>query len=161
MCPMIDEYHTPFMYRDAAAGAMGLPFEFDPTLMGMGSMGAMGAMGPMGGFYNTNYLGGVTLKPKLNQDTVQIIKNKDKENNDSLKKFGLVMLTLFGLGVVRCMFKGKNSWFSGLLNKFKSSTSTSTTTTTATGRVWYNPLTWFKKGSSTPTPTPTPSPATP
>ena len=158
MCPMINEYHTPFINRDVAAGGMGLPFEFDPTLMGTGSMcGPMGGYG-VGGFYNTNYLGGVTMQPKLNQDTVHIIRAKDNENNNGLKKFGIATLALLGFGIVRCCFKGKGktSWFKNILNKFKKPSTS--TTATSSGKVWYNPLTWFKKSGTAPASTSTPTP---
>ena len=120
---MIGELYTPPMHRDLMSAGMPM-FEFDPTLMGMGSMYGMCGMG---GFYNTNYLGGVRLQPNLNQDTVHILKGKEKESDNAIIKFGKVALGLFAFAVLTKMFKGKTK-------KMPSSHSK-----------WYNPMTWFKK----------------
>lgn len=121
---MIGETYTPPMYRDLMSAGMPM-YELDPTMMGMGSMYG-GGMGIGMGMYNTNYLGGVTLQPKLNRDTFHIMRAKEKENNNNLKKFGIAVLGLFGLGVMRTIFKGKKIPSAG-------------------GKHWYNPMTWFKK----------------
>ncbi len=141
---MIGEMYTPPMYRDMMSSGMPM-YEFDPTLMGMGSMyGGMGL-----GCYNTNYLGGVRLKPNLTQDSVQIMKAKDKDSANSVKNFGKMMLGLLGFTVVTTLLKGKKPFYSGWGKKL-SSPFTRSASTGATGRTWYNPLSWFRKSTHTP-----------
>ncbi len=147
MCPMIGEMYTPPMHRDMMAAGMGLPFELDPTMMGMGSM--------YGGFgmCNTNYLGGVSLPSRLDRDTLHIMNQKDKENERTLKTMGKIALGFLALAVGRTLFKGKSvgsgkSWFSGFKMPSR-----------PTGnKVWYKPWTWFNKAPATPAPAPAPAP---
>ena len=127
MCPMIGEMYTPPMHRDMMASGMGLPFELDTTMMGMGSM--------YGGFgmYNTNYLGGVSLRPRLDRDTLHIINQKDRENERTLKTIGKVALGFLALAVARTFLKGKSPKVSS-----------------SGGNSWFNPKNWFKRRAATP-----------
>lgn len=120
---MIGETYTPPMYRDVMSSCMPT-FELDPTMMGMGTM--YGGMGMLGGFYNTNYLGGVSLRPNLSRDTVNIIRTKDKEAEKGMANFGKVLLGVIAFGVASAFLKGKKPPAVG-------------------GKKWYNPISWFKK----------------
>lgn len=148
MCPMVDEYYTPPMYRDMMAGGMGLPFEFDPTLMSIGGMGGMYGAGM--GMYNTNYLGGVTLRPNPSRDSFHTIKSKEYECKKDLITFGKVALGVIGLSILSGLFKGKKTpWYTKLANW----ASGHTPSRPVGAKKWYNPLTWVRKSPSTP-PTP-------
>lgn len=125
MCPMIDEYYTPPLYRDMMTSGMGMPF-MDPTMMGMYGCG----------MYNTNYLGGVTMRPKLNNDTFHIIKEKDKENKNMLKTLGKIALGAIGYMAVAACFKGKAT--KGFFSSIKSGASSS----------WNKFTGLFKKGTT-------------
>ena len=125
MCPMIDEYYSPFMCRDMMASGMGMPF-MDPSMMGM-----YGA-----GMYNTNYLGGVALPPKLNNDTFHIINAKEKESRSGLKTLGKVVLGVVGYMALAACFKSKAS--KGFFSSVKSGLSNS----------WGKFTGLFKKGST-------------
>lgn len=124
MCPMIDEYYSPFMCRDMMASGMGMPF-MDPSMMGASY-----------GMYNTNYLGGVALPPKLNKDTFYIIKEKDKENRNMLKTIGKIALGAIGFMAIAACFKGKAS--KGFFSSIKSGASSS----------WNKFTGLFKKGTT-------------
>ena len=127
MCPMIDEYYTPIMCRDIMASGLGFPFMMNPGMMGM-----YGA-----GMYNTNYLGGVSLPAKLNNDTLHIINSKEKENKSQLKTIGKAVLAVVGYMALAAIFKGKAP---------KSSSKSGS---------WFNSIgKWFKRKPVTPTPTP-------
>lgn len=140
---MIGELYTPPMYRDLMSSGMPL-YEFDPSVLGMGSM-----YGAMGGFYNTNYLGGVTLKPNLKQDTVNLLKAREKSAENSLLNFGKVALGVIGLGILAGVLKGKKlPWYTRAKNSITDGFSwiKNHTTSGASGtKKWYNPLSWFKK----------------
>ena len=125
MCPMIDEYYSPFMCRDMMASGMGMPF-IDPSMMGM-----YGA-----GMYNTNYLGGVALPPRLNNDTFHIINAKEQKSRNGLKTLGKAVLGILGYLTVMACFKGKSS--KGCLSGIKSSLSSG----------WGKFTGLFKKGST-------------
>ena len=127
MCPMIDEYYTQPMYRDIMASGMGMPF-MDPSMMGMYGAGY--------GMYNTNYLGGVTMRPKLNNDTFHIIKEKDKENSNMLKTIGKVALGVIGYMTAVTLLRGKGT--SGFFSSIKSGASNS----------WNKFTGLFKKGTT-------------
>jgi len=89
----------------------------------------------MGGYYNTNYLGGMKFQRNLNQDTLNIIRQKECESKNGIKKFGLAVLGLFALGALNTIFKGKfktkipagcpglapssGNWFTNIFSKFR------------------------------------------
>lgn len=130
---MIGEIYTPPMYRDAISSGMPM-FEFDPEMMGMGSM--YGGYGM--GMYNTNYLGGVSLKPNLSRDTVHIMKTKDQEAKNGMLTFGKIALGVLGFVALKGLFKGKKTpWYSKLGNMMPSRPTGSKT--------WYKPWTWLNK----------------
>ncbi len=123
----------------------GMPvYEFDPETMGIGSMyGPMGMMGPMGmGMYNTNYLGGVSLKPNLSRDTVNIMRSKDNECKKDMIQLGKIALGVIGLSVLSGMFKGKKTPFNKKIGSWMSSHTPSRPTG---AKSWYKPWTWFNK----------------
>ena len=122
-----------------------MPFEFDPTMMGMGSM--YGGMGM--GMYNTNYLGGVSFKPNLTQDTVHIINKKDAETRKDMATVAKLALGVIGLSMLHRLFKGKKTpWY----NKLANWTSSHVSSRPVGSKTWYKPWTWLNKSASTPTP---------
>ena len=142
---MIGELYTPPMYRDLMSSGMPM-FEFDPSVLGMGSM--YGGLG-MAPFYNTNYLGGVTLKPNLKQDTVNLLKSREKSAENSLLNFGKVALGVIGLGILAGFLKGKKlPWYTRAKNSITDGFSrikNHAPSGTAGTKKWYNPISWFKK----------------
>lgn len=134
---MIGEFYTPPMHRDLMSAGMPM-FEFEPEMMGMGSM--YGCYG-MGGFYNTNYLGGVRLQPNLNQDTVHILRAKEKESTNSMLTFGKVALGFLALGAVTTLLKGKKPWYTGASKKLSSLVPSRP----VGNKTWYKPWSWFNK----------------
>ena len=159
-----DEIYTPIMHRDVMGSMFGMPM-YDPDLMGMGSvatngmggagmmpMMGMGMMPMMGGF-NTNYLGGVSLKPNLSNDTVTIMHAKEREAESNMKTIGGLALAAITITSLIGLFKGKKTpWIDSIKSFFGKKTTTPAPATTSTGRVWYNPMTWFGKKTSTTTP---------
>ncbi len=140
---MIGELYTPPMHRDLISSGMMMPFEFDPTMMGMGSM--YGGMGM--GMYNTNYLGGVSLKPRLDRDTVNIIHKKDAEAKSNMLNFAKLALGVVGLSVLSGLFKGKKTpWY----NKLGNWTSSHVPARPVGSKTWYKPWTWLNKSAPTP-----------
>jgi len=118
------------------SSGMGIPFMYDPMMMGMGGM--YGGMG----MYNTNYLGGVSLPAKLNNDTFHLIDAKDKECKNQLKTIGKVLLGVVGYMALATIMKGKapkstskagSNWFSDIGKTMKG---------------------WFKKPATTTPPAP-------
>ncbi len=138
---MIGEMYTPPMHRDLISSGMPM-YEFDPDMMGIGSMyGPMG-MGMGMGMYNTNYLGGVSLKPNLSRDTVNIMRSKDNESRKDMITFGKIALGVIGLSILTGLFKGKKTpWYSKLSNWAGSHTPTRPTGS----KTWYKPWTWLNK----------------
>lgn len=138
---MIGEMYTPPMHRDLISSGMPM-YEFAPDMMGIGSMyGPMG-MGMGMGMYNTNYLGGVSLKPNLSRDTVNIMRSKDNECKKDMINFGKIALGVIGLSILTGLFKGKKTpWYSKLSNW----TSGHTPTRPTGAKSWYKPWTWLNK----------------
>ena len=144
---MIGEMYTPPMHRDLISSGMPM-YEFDPDMMGLGSMyGPMGMGMGMGGMYNTNYLGGVSLRPNLSRDTVNIMRSKDAECKKDLISLGKIALGVIGLSMITGLFKGKKTPFYKKIGNWMSGH----TPHRPTGaKSWYKPWTWLNK--STPTP---------
>jgi len=140
---MIGEIYTPPMYRDLMSSGMPM-FEFEPEMMGMGSM--YGGMG-LGMYGNTNLLGGVRLQPNLNRDTVQILRAKDRESNNSMLNFAKLALGVIAISTLAGLFKGKktplttkmSNWFSGHKPHRP-----------VGNKTWFKPWTWFNKPAATP-----------
>ena len=78
------------------------------------TMGIPAGMGMMNNPYLTNYLGGVSMRPGLSQDTYMTTLNENNKNTSNFKKaLGIIAgITVF------CALRGKGEklgkWFKGL-----------------------------------------------
>lgn len=119
-----DDYLTPVMYQDLASACM------QPM--------PMIGIGPCGG-YPTNLTGGSKIPKQLDNDKFERMQEKEKKDMGFLKKAGIAILVLGGLGFVK--FKPIRKWISSKATQVAD---------------WCKNL--FKKTPATPTPTGTPTP---
>lgn len=79
-----DDLYMPVMYQDLASA----------------SMQPMPMLGITGGC-NTNYLGGTKIPEQLDKDKFQKMQDKEKKDFGLLKKVGIALLVMAGIGFVR------------------------------------------------------------
>lgn len=100
------DFDTPVMYQDLANYTM------SPMYMPFGGMTA-------GGVGSSSYLGGVQMRPQLDNDKVQLMNKKSEEGKSTFKKAMLGIGACLLLGFIPVVRKGiKNS--GGVLNYVKS-----------------------------------------
>lgn len=80
-----DDFLTPVIYQDLASA----------------SMQPMPMLGMLGGGCNTNLLGGVKMPEQLDNDRYQKMQDKEKKDMNLLKKVGLAVLVLGGIGFLK------------------------------------------------------------
>lgn len=103
---MVGDLDIPIMYQDLANYTM------SPMNIPLG--GITGNAGMYGG--NTSYLGGVQMKPQLDNDKVQLMNKKDNEAKNTALKIGAGLAAVFLMGFIPSLF-GKKSLFSQLGSK--------------------------------------------
>lgn len=90
-------FDTPVMYQDLANYTMN-------PMMGMPFGGMVGGIG------STSYLGGVQMRPQLDNDKVQLMNKKNEEGKSTFKKAMLGIGACLLLGFIPVIRKGiKNS----------------------------------------------------
>lgn len=94
-----DDFLTPVMYQDLASA----------------SMQPMPMIGMSGRIGNTNLLGGVKMQEDLDKDRFQAMQDKEKKDMNLLKKAGIAILVLAGLGFVK--FAPIKKWISAKFTK--------------------------------------------
>jgi len=94
-----DDYLNPVMYQDISTASM-------QPVPSWGLSGTAGAEMPQ-----TNFLGGITMQGQLDNDKYQKMQDKEKKDFGLMKKVGLAILVLGGLGLVKFSKIGK--WISG------------------------------------------------
>lgn len=114
------DFSTPIVHQDLINSGM-------PTIY-------MPFGGVLGG-YNTSYLGGVQMPRQLDQDKVDLMNNKEKEDKGTFKKALLALGTILALGSIPVLRKSvkkaggisnylKNKW-SNVINSIKGNKQTS------------------------------------
>jgi len=131
------DFDTPVMYQDLGKYTM------PPMYGGMYAGGMLGA---------TSYLGGVQMRPQLDNDKVQIINKKNEEGKSTLKKALLGIGAIIALGFIPVVRKGiKNS---GGVWKYIKSLFTKTPPAPKKPTLWQRFKNIFKKKPATGTPSP-------
>ena len=86
-----NSFDTPMMYQDLANSTM------PPVNL------------PLGGYYgtyNTSYLGGVQMQRQLDRDKVNIMQQKEQQDNGTMKKVLAAFVIILGLGAIGPVRKG-------------------------------------------------------
>lgn len=103
-----DDFLKPVMYQDLAS-------------VNMAPMPMFGMLPGCGYGYNTSLLGNIRMPEQLDKDRYQNMQKKEKKDYKLLKKAGIALLILGGLGFVK--FKAVGTWLknkgSAIVNKLK------------------------------------------
>ena len=103
------DFDIPVMYQDMANYTMN-------PMMPMMPIGGIASSGIYGNG-NTSYLGGINIKPQLDNDKIEIMNKKEAESKDTAKKVAIGLGILLLIGFIPGLF-GKKSGFAKLGEKF-------------------------------------------